>query len=243
MFNDSDKILMEKMLALFDKDPDARGAFAAFVELLEEKHELESSAISPMQEKSRPGWIPVLGRTAAGLAGFWPDGEVPDPAQAVVELDELVEKYTGKAISSQPGRLSVDLEAGHTAGKIKGAEANLVQVAYEPGDYGTDQPVQFIDCASVNKIFPDAFALQVDGDSMSPRINDTDIVILSPSVPAGQGQIAVAHLAGQIGASCKLIRTSETDVHLIPINERYDAKTYPKEKLLWALAVICHVKV
>jgi SOS-response transcriptional repressor LexA len=78
---------------------------------------------------------------------------------------------------------------------------------------------------------------------MSPRINDGDIVIVSPSVPAAQGQIGIARLAGQIGVTCKLIRTTDTDVHLIPINERYETKVVPKKDLLWALAVLCHISL
>ena len=100
-----------------------------------------------------------------------------------------------------------------------------------------------IECQEIYKLFPDAFALQIDGDSMAPRINDADIVILSPSVPAAQGYVAVARLADQIGVTCKLIRTTQSQVHLIPINERYETKTMPKENLLWALAVLCHIKI
>jgi SOS-response transcriptional repressor LexA len=78
---------------------------------------------------------------------------------------------------------------------------------------------------------------------MSPRINDGNIVILSPSVPAAQGQLAVARVAKQIGITCKLIRTTESGVHLIPINEKYETKVVPKKDLLWALAVLCHISV
>ena len=76
---------------------------------------------------------------------------------------------------------------------------------------------------------------------MSPRINDGDIVILSPSVPAAQGHIAIARVANQIGVTCKLIRMTDSDVHLIPINEKYETKVVAKKDLLWALAVLCHI--
>jgi hypothetical protein len=32
-------------------------------------------------------------------------------------------------------------------------------------------------------------------------------------------------------------------VHLIPINERYEPKVVPKNDLLWALAVLCHISI
>jgi SOS-response transcriptional repressor LexA len=78
---------------------------------------------------------------------------------------------------------------------------------------------------------------------MSPRINDGDIVILSPSVPASQGQIGIVRLKNQIGVTCKLIRMTDKDIHLIPINEKYETKIIPQKELLWALAVLCHVSV
>jgi len=102
---------------------------------------------------------------------------------------------------------------------------------------------QFIECRQIYELFPDAFALQIDGDSMSPRINDTDIVVLSPSVPAAQGHIAVAKVQDQIGVTCKLIRTTESRVHLVPINEKYQPQAVPRDKLLWALAVLCHIRI
>jgi SOS-response transcriptional repressor LexA len=108
---------------------------------------------------------------------------------------------------------------------------------------GSPQVVEFVECEAIHRLFPDSFALQIDGDSMSPRINDGDTVILSPSVPATQGQAAVARVANQIGVTCKLIRTTQEKVHLIPINERYETKVISKNELLWALAVLCHIRI
>jgi len=118
-------------------------------------------------------------------------------------------------------------------------QANLIQVS---GEDAADI-VEFVQCKELHKLFPDSFALQIDGDSMSPRINDGDIVILSPSVPAAQGHIAIARFANQIGVTYKLIRTSENKVHLIPINEKYETRVIEKKDLLWALAVLCHISV
>ena len=70
-----------------------------------------------------------------------------------------------------------------------------------------------------------------------------DVVVLSPSVPAVQGQVAVARIANQIGVTCKLIRFSDKHVHLIPINERYETRIIDKNDLTWALAVICHISL
>jgi SOS-response transcriptional repressor LexA len=172
---------------------------------------------------------------------------LPEPEQAVTELDEIVRKHTGKAItSSADGTVTIDLRAQALLDGLKSQRANLIQVgrsALPADEQETDTIIEFVECEAVHRLFPDSFALQIDGDSMSPRINDGDIVILSPSVPAVQGQAAVARVTNQIGVTCKLIRTTQEKVHLIPLNERYETKVVSKNELQWALAVLCHIRI
>ncbi len=236
------RALLEKLDVLLGDNPDLTDAVSAFIELLCEKKGIEKQLQSKVHipESERPGWIPVLGRTAAGIVHFWDQELLPQPQQAVTELDELVKRHLGKEIiSSADGTLSVDLQARALVDAVKGKQANLIQVCGRD----PDQIVEFVQCDQIHKMFPDSFALRIDGDSMSPRINDGNIVILSPSVPAAQGQLAVARVTKQIGITCKLIRTTESGVHLIPINEKYETKVVPKKDLLWALAVLCHISI
>jgi transcriptional regulator with XRE-family HTH domain len=238
--------LMEKLTGLLQTSPESADALIAFIELLSEKKNVERKLASKIPEPrpERPGWIPILGRTAAGMVHFWRETGLPKPKDAIVELDHLVEKYTGRAVmASSSGVLSLDLQIWPLARELKTRSANLIQVSGQTSEYGTDEIVEFVECQEIHELFPDAFALQIDGESMSPRINDADIVILSPSVPAARGHIAVAKLADQIGVTCKLIRTVEGQIHLIPINEKYETETVPTENLAWALAVLCHVRI
>jgi SOS-response transcriptional repressor LexA/DNA-binding XRE family transcriptional regulator len=238
----SNATLLQKLDELFSDHPELTEAVSAFVELLCEKKGLEKQLRPkiPLPETARPGWIPVLGRTAAGIVHFWDQELLPESKQAITELDELVKKHLGKEIvSSADGTVSVDLQARVLLQNVRENRANLIQVCgREAGDI-----VEFVQCDQIHKLFPDSFALRIDGDSMSPRINDGDIVILSPSVPAAQGQLAVARVVKQIGVTCKLIRTTENGVHLIPINEKYETKVVAKKDLLWALAVLCHISI
>jgi len=233
---------LQKLDELLTNNPELAEPVLAFVELLCEKKGIEKEFHSEAQlaESERPGWIPVLGRTAAGMVHFWDETFLPEPKQAVTELEELVKKHIGKAIiGSVDGKVSVDLQARALVDSVKRQDVNLIQISGQ----GPEQIVEFVQCEEIHKLFPDSFALQIDGDSMSPRINDGDIVILSPSVPAAQGQIGIARISNQIGVTCKLIRTTEQGVHLIPINERYETKVVAKKDLLWALAVLCHISV
>ncbi len=247
---DPDSTLLRKLDIFLNENPDLAEPVLAFIELLCEKKGLEKNlqfktipssfpANSPQKKPYRQGWIPVLGRTAAGMVHFWEQTALPEPKQAVTELDELVEKHIGRAIiSSADGTLSVDLQLRLLQGLGK-PEVNLIQLGGQPAD----NIVEFVRCEQLHQLFPDSFALRLDGDSMSPRINDGDIVILSPSVPAAEGHIAIARLADQIGVTCKLIRATEDAVHLIPINEKYQTKIVAKKDLLWALAVLCHIRL
>jgi len=243
--------VLQKLDGVFTSNPEIIEAVLAFTELLCEKKQIEQksersrspvniSAIKPSSARlNQPDWIPVLGRTAAGMIHFWDQSSAPSSQQAVTELDELVKEHVGKNImSSAEVTLSVDLQTPSLVDGLKSSEVNFVQVSGQQ-----DKIVEFVECRQIRKLFPDSFALRIDGDSMSPRINDGDIVILSPSVPAAQGQIGIARIANQIGVTCKLIRSTETAVHLIPINERYETKVVPKDDLLWTLTVLCHIRL
>jgi len=234
--------LLRKLNDLFISNPEMTDAIRAFIELLCEKKGIESRFYSDAAraKPERPGWIPVLGRTAAGIVHFWDQTLLPEPKQAITELDELVTKHVGKTIiGSANGTVSIDFQARPLVEGLKEKQVNLIKLSGPE----QEQIVEFVQCEEIHKLFPDSFALQIDGDSMSPRINDGDIVILSPSVPAAQGQIAIARVINQIGVTCKLIRTTENEVHLIPINERYEPKVVSRKDLLWALAVLCHIRV
>ncbi len=238
----SNRRLCQKLDDLFINNPELAEPVLAFVKLLCEKKGIEEKFDSEVLSARHilPGWIPVLGRTAAGIVHFWDQSLLPEPKQAITQLEDLVGKHIGKTIiNSIDGSVSIDLQARVLVDGLKIKQANLIQV----GGQSEDQIVEFIQCDEVHKLFPDSFALQIDGDSMSPRINDGDIVVVSPSVPATQGQIAIARVANQIGVTCKLIRTTDKEVHLIPINERYETKVVNKKDLLWALAVLCHISI
>jgi SOS-response transcriptional repressor LexA len=174
------------------------------------------------------------------MVHFWDQSLLPEPKQAVTQLEDLVEKYIGKKIvKSVNATVSIDLQTRVLVDGLKVQQANLIQVTGQ----SEDQLVEFIQCDEIHKLFPDSFALQVDGDSMSPKINDGDIVVVSPSVAAVQGQISIARVVNQIGVTCKLVRITDKEIHLIPINERYETKVVNTKDLLWALAVLCHISI
>jgi SOS-response transcriptional repressor LexA len=231
-----------KIRKLIKKQPASLQAILAFLDLLEQEAALALKASQGRAEDFRQdsaGWIPVLGRTAAGVPGLWGEAIGADSNVLETHLEELVQKHINASIiNSTTAEVSIDSQARPIIQALSNIQANLVQTAG-----GDDQIVQFVDCPQIRELLPDCFALQIDGDSMAPRISDGDIVIVSPSVPAGAALPAIVRISGAIGVTCKLVRIEGQVVHLVPINEKYDTKIVERKDLLWALAVLCHIRL
>ena len=232
--------ILEKLRRLSGSNPVSLQAVTAFLELMEQKSAIEGSQASGRDTGTKPGWIPILGRTAAGPIGMWNETNLTDSKVMETKLEQLVARHVNSpVVKTQNGWISADLQARPVVAAMGNPQISLIQTAQA----GSDEIYQFIDCPGIAQSYPDCFALQIDGDSMAPRIDDGDMVIVSPSVPASQGQPAIISMAGAIGVTCKLIRTEDDRIHLVPINERYETKIIKSEDLLWALAVLCHVRL
>ncbi len=177
----------------------------------------------------RRAWIPILGRSAAGVPQFWADAE---EAAGVTMLDDLIARHAGRADEArQPATARAEGPRGPRT-------VQLITLA-SPGE---DEAAEFIDAAGVKAGHADAFALRIDGDSMAPDIRHGDLVVLSPSVPAAGGRPAVVQLRGQIGVTCKLFRREGETVHLIPVNEQHVPQSFPAADVCWALRVLARVR-
>jgi hypothetical protein len=205
-----------------DKPPDAKAG-----------RRLATPAAAAAAEAGREAWIPILGRTAAGVARFWGKGE---DVSGLTTLADLVARHAGQ--TPQAVRPAVATEAGTEADAHPPAGVQLVTLS------APDQrdAVEFVAAEAIKRRYPDAFALRVDGDSMAPQILPGDVVVLSPSVPAVQGRAAVVQAAGQIGVTCKLYRKSGGHVHLVPVNSRYEIADVQAGQVEWALRVLARVR-
>ena len=174
------------------------------------------------------GWIPILGRSAAGVPQFWTSSQ---EAAQLTSLRELIARHELRAMQSRPAAIA--------------GEADLVQdmaqiITTRQGD---DQGVcEFIAAPAVLQQYRDAFAVRFDGQSMAPDISHGDLVILSPSQPAIDGRPAVIQLQQQIGVTCKLWRKAGEMVHLVPINETIPTTAVPAENVVWALRVLARIR-
>ena len=180
-------------------------------------------------DQAREDWIPILGRSAAGVAQFW-SGE--SQADGVTDLRTLVDRYA----AGRPQRTC----AAHVQ-QDSAEPARRVQLITLTSPHDS-APAEFIAGSTLLERHADAFAARIDGQSMSPDIQHGDLVVLSPTAPATDGAAAVVQLKGQIGVTCKLFRRQGANIHLVPINEQFEPRTYRADQLDWALRVIARIR-
>ena len=229
------QVLLERIERLARRNPATLRAIQKFMDLLEQQ--LSRPATGPPGSDQRGGWLPVLGRSAAGVVFFWkdlPDGDGKSPAD---RLSELIDAYLQ---AQTTGHWPASIEPTDAQASDQATDTvSLIQINV-PSDA---QVAEFLDCPAVRKRYPDAFALRIDGASMAPQLIHGDLVIVSPSKPAVDGKAAVVQLRNQIGVTCKLYRQDADKVHLIPTNKQYEPQSFELSEVLWALRVLFRIRV
>lgn len=246
----ADHPALTRAAQLLANAPNAGRALAAFLDLLSAAWEFEDQApagrpapdtgLSRPQEPPAPaspetedhkGWIPILGRTAAGVPAFWRDDEDLD---GITDLEDLIQASLG----ARPGQVETATVQTAPSDPLGRLEVRIVTLPKADENMPASQ---FVVCEECRRRYPDAFALRVDGDSMAPEIPHGQLVLLSPSASAVDSEPAVVQLDGQIGVTCKIYRRQDEQIHLIPINERYEPTTHPAGKVVWALRVLARI--
>ena len=87
---------------------------------------------------------------------------------------------------------------------------------------------------------PQAFALRVKGSSMSPRIEDGDVVIVSPQAESHNGDICVVRVSGE--DTLKKVKFEGNYIHLIPLNPEFEPVTVKKKDVDFAWKVVKLIK-
>lgn len=74
------------------------------------------------------------------------------------------------------------------------------------------------------------FGLQIKGDSMSPRIQEGDVVIVRKQEYAEDGEIVIAMVNGD-EACCKRLRKYQGGIQLISFNSAYEPMVFTDEEV------------
>lgn len=116
---------------------------------------------------------------------------------------------------------------------ISAVPAGRVNTLFHP-DYAED----FVTVADLKD--PQAFALKVKGSSMAPRIEDGDIVIVSPQQEARSGDICVVRVNGE--DTLKKVKFEGAYIHLVPLNPEFEPVTVKKKDVNFVWKVVKLIK-
>ena len=153
----------------------------------------------------------MTGLTQVAIRNYMRGIKVPN-AQALIKLSRALSSTTDYLLSgslTRPDRLPL-------LTKIPGGDA----VEWTDGEYPVGFGEEFISRGEVTD--PNAFALVVDGDSMSPKINSGDIVIISPNTPVTNRSIAAVAFGEGQRTLKTLIFLDNGKILLQPENDLYE---------------------
>ena len=183
---------------------------------------MERRGIANAAELSR-----MTGLTQVAIRNYMRGIKIPN-AQALIKLARALSTTTDYILSGSPIRPDrIPLLT-----RIPGGDA----VEWSDGDYPAGFGEEFIDRGDVTD--SNAFALIVDGDSMSPRINSGDIVIISPNSPVTNRSIAAVAFGNGERTLKTIIFLGDGKVLLKPENEKYEPILLDQKEIIFTWKVV-----
>ncbi len=128
----------------------------------------------------------MTGLTQVAIRNYMRGIKVPN-AQALVKLSKALNTtadYLLTGTARRPDRIPL-------LSKIPGGEPMYWTDGEFPAGFGEE----YLDRGDISD--PNAYALIVEGDSMSPRINSGDVVIISPNTPVVTRSVAAVAIHGE----------------------------------------------
>ena len=145
--------------------------------------------------------------------------------------DMFQQNLEGKVIPLPTGRYrKVDLISVPLLSSVPGGAPSLM--------FHPDHVEKYITVDDVND--PNAFALEVKGNSMAQRIEDGDIIIVSPKLEAHSGDICVVRVNDE--DTVKRIKIDPLFLHLIPLNPEYEPIVIRKKDVAFIWRVVKVIK-
>ncbi|MBP0446641.1 helix-turn-helix transcriptional regulator [Roseomonas sp. SSH11] len=85
---------------------------------------------------------------------------------------------------------------------------------------------------------PNAYALEISGDSMEPVFRDGDVIIVSPSAPVRRGDRVVVRTRGGEVMAKELLRQSAKRIELASLNPAHPNYSFDLEELTWMHRIV-----
>jgi repressor LexA len=162
----------------------------------------------------------MTGLTQVAIRNYMRGIKVPN-SQAMIKLARALNTTADYLLTGSPARP----DRIPLLSKIPGGPA----VAFTDGEYPAGFGDEFIDRGDITD--PNAFALIVEGDSMSPSINPGDIVIISPNTLLTSRSIAAVSIGDGEQTLKRVIFLEDDRVLLQPENEKYQPVVLDKRTI------------
>jgi len=169
----------------------------------------------------------MTGLTQVAIRNYIRGIKVPN-AQALVKLSRALNTTADYLLSGTPIRP----DRIPLLSKIPGGSP----VSFSDGEYPAGFGEEYVDRGDVTD--PNAFALIVEGDSMSPRINSGDIVIIAPNTPIISRSIAAVTIRNEDHTLKTVMFLNNGKVLLQPENDNYDPIVLDKNDVKFVGRVI-----
>ena len=85
---------------------------------------------------------------------------------------------------------------------------------------------------------PNAYALEISGDSMEPVFRDGDMVVISPAAPIRRGDRVVARTVGGEVMAKQLARRSARRIELKSLNPEHRDRSFDLTEVAWVHRII-----
>ncbi len=169
----------------------------------------------------------MTGLTQVAIRNYMRGIKVPN-AQALIKLSHALNTTADYLLTGSPIRPDrIPLLSKIPCGS---------PIAFTDGEYPAGFGEEFVDRGDITD--PNAFALIVEGDSMSPRINSGDIVIISPNTPVISRSIAAVTIHNEEHTLKRVIFIDTGKVLLQPENRNYDPLVLNKNDVTFIGRVI-----
>ena len=128
--------------------------------------------------------------------------------------------------------VSVDYLLGNTeAPKPTTGHSHWIPVL---GRVAAGEPLEMIediiDYEEIDDKYGECFALQINGDSMSPRFLKGDVVIVKRQEDVESGEIAIVCVNGE-DATCKKVLKHDNGISLVSLNPLYEPRFFTEEEI------------
>ncbi len=167
------------------------------------------------------------GLTQVAIRNYMRGIKVPN-SQALVKLSHALNTTADYLLSGSPIRS----DRIPLLSKIPGGSPT----AFTDGEYPAGFGEEFVERGDITDA--NAFALIVEGDSMSPRINSGDIVIISPNTPVTSRSIAAVKIHNEEHTLKRVIFLESGKILLQPENEKYNPTVVDKNDVKFVGRVI-----